>query len=127
MCTLDLKICAEGEFLGTGESGCPECLQCPLKKIGCPGGVSPIKNPHQENKCPTWRCPPPRPVCTKEMKICKLGDYLGTGASGCPECLPCPQPRCARPIPIPTQQNQCPKWYCSTYPRPLPWITPAVE
>lgn len=120
-CTLELKLCADGQYLGTGSSGCPECFQCPLKKIGCPNGVSPIRNPRVENKCPTWYCPQAA-VCTKEMKICREGQYLGTGSSGCPECLPCgriPIPRCpagVAPKKNPRVQNQCPSWYCPRSP-----------
>ncbi|KAJ6641134.1 hypothetical protein Bhyg_06069, partial [Pseudolycoriella hygida] len=113
MCTLDFKICAEDQYLGTGSSGCPECLQCPLvKPARCPDGSWPVKI---QNECPKLTCPKKPVMCTLDLKICAEGEYLGTGSSGCPECLQCPLVKPARcpdgswPVKSKSVQNECPK------------------
>lgn len=117
MCNLDVKICNEEQYLGTGLDGCPECLQCPRRNIECPEGGAAMQGRKVVNQCPTYYCSDKPVRCTKEMKYCDDCQYLGTGSSGCQECLPCPiaVPRCpvgSTPMRNPAVLNRCPTYSC---------------
>lgn len=55
-CTVDYKICEEGEYLGTGADGCPACCPCSPDVGVRPDGTIRIKNLPIENHCPTYSC-----------------------------------------------------------------------